>query len=259
MLNMLPSDSVRPCSSGRGRPSSSGGSREAKDSVEVVRGVPIADEDDTHPEQSSGRNFFNWREIYPELELLYNNQTMIYEEMSKISRWVPWPEDHFSLPNDFNNSKDWTVFPLVHTFPAYEESKRSWVPSTCAQCPKTVELLKRLPNLRTALFSKLGPGTKLSSHTGWADLANYVLRCHLCLTLPEEGSCGLLVDGEVQYHKLNQIIVFDDSKPHRAFNNSENDSRIVLIVDLLRPRSIPLGSATGSHTAELDDFVSLFR
>ncbi len=86
MLNMLPSDSVRPCSSGRGRPSSSGGSREAKDSVEVVRGVPIADEDDTHPEQSSGRNFFNWREIYPELELLYNNQTMIYEEMSKISR-----------------------------------------------------------------------------------------------------------------------------------------------------------------------------
>lgn len=86
MLNMLPSDSARPCSSGRGRPSSSGGSREAKDSVEVVRGIPIADEDDTHREQSSGQNFFNWREIYPELELLYNNQTMIYEEMSKISR-----------------------------------------------------------------------------------------------------------------------------------------------------------------------------
>jgi hypothetical protein len=38
---------------------------------------------------------------------------------------------------------------------------------------------------------------QLSSHTGWADLANYVLRCHLCLTVPTDGTCGLLVDGQV--------------------------------------------------------------
>jgi beta-hydroxylase len=147
-------------------------------------------------------------------------------------------------------------------------------------------MLRSIPTMRTALFSKLGPGTKLSTHTGWADLANYVLRVHLCLHLPgtapstnslktslltlpcsfafhstgiADGCCGLLVDGEVQYHKEGQIIVFDDSKPHRAFNMSELDSRIVLIMDLMRPKTVPLGTATGSHTPELDDFVSLFK
>lgn len=75
-------------------------------------------------------------------------------------QWVPWPEDHFTTPNDYN-SKDWTVFPLVYTFPAYEEKSKTWVPSTCARCPRTVNLLKQIPNLRTALFSKLGPGTKV--------------------------------------------------------------------------------------------------
>jgi aspartyl/asparaginyl beta-hydroxylase (cupin superfamily) len=100
---------------------------------------------------------------------------------------------------------------------------------------------------------------QLSSHTGWADLANYVLRCHLCLSIPVDGSCGLLVNGELQYHQQGQIIVFDDSKPHRAFNYSETSSRIVLIVDMVRPSYIPVGTATGDHTPELDSFVSMFR
>jgi hypothetical protein len=124
-----------------------------------------------------------------------------------LLQWVPWPEDHFSTPNDYGNTKDWTVFPLVHTFPAYEPSKMKWVASTCAQCPKTANLLKLLPSLRTALFSKLGPGTKLSSHTGWADLANYVLRSHLCLQIPSDGSCGLIVNGEVSFSQFDFLIM----------------------------------------------------
>ena len=36
-------------------------------------------------------------------------------------------------------------------------------------------------------------------HTGWEDLANYVLRCHICVDIPpsESGDCGLWVDDEV--------------------------------------------------------------
>lgn len=137
-------------------------------------------------------------------------------------QWVPWPEDHFTLQHDDDNTRDWTVFPLVHTFPAFDVSKKSWVASTCNACPKTTGLLKQLPRIRTALFSKLGPGTQvfvffnfyiqilfmtqllvsqLSSHTGWADLANHVLRCHLCLDIPSDGNCGLLVDGEVSCYR----------------------------------------------------------
>lgn len=57
---------------------------------------------------------------------------------------------------------DWTVFPFLHTFPAYDPSKSVWVDSTCSYCPRTAALLKSLPGIRTALFSRLGPGTAVS-------------------------------------------------------------------------------------------------
>jgi hypothetical protein len=73
---------------------------------------------------------------------------------------------------------------------------------------------------------------------------------------------------------IGEIIVFDDSKIHKAFNlqmdtppkNELDDpnpaeppmDRIVLIVDILRPSHLPLGGATGNHTQELDNLISLF-
>jgi aspartyl/asparaginyl beta-hydroxylase (cupin superfamily) len=52
--------------------------------------------------------------------------------------------------------------------------------------------------------------------------------------------------------------VFDDSKKHYAFNTTDEE-RIVLIVDLMRPSHIPIGTAVGEHTPELDAFISRFR
>lgn len=210
-------------------------------------------------EEPQADRFYFWRETFPELQILIDNIDTIRREAATLGHWVPWPEDHFALGDDVENSKDWTVFPLLHTFPAYDESKSTWIDSTCAMCPETTRILKTLPKLRTALFSKLGPGTKLSSHTGWAELANHVLRCHLCLEIPRDGTCGLLVDGQIQYHKQNQIIVFDDSKPHRAFNSSQCFYRVVLIIDMLRPEYLPKGTATGAMTNELDDFMARFK
>ena len=53
----------------------------------------------------------------------------------------------------------------------------------------------------------------------------------------------------------DQPLLFDDSKIHRAFNYSSNESRIVLIVDLERPNTLPLGCATGGHSEGLDSFI----
>lgn len=89
------------------------------------------------------------------------------------------------------------VFPFVHTFPACDESRRTWIESTCSRCPTTSALLRRVPNIRTALFSRLGGGSRISGHRGWADLANHVLRCHLPLKVPSDGPCGLWVNEEV--------------------------------------------------------------
>jgi aspartyl/asparaginyl beta-hydroxylase (cupin superfamily) len=77
--------------------------------------------------------------------------------------------------------------------------------------------------------------------------------------VPDDSSCGLWVDEEVQLHKPGEILVFDDSKRHKAFNEHPDKARVVLIVDILRPSNIPLGTARGGHTAELDDFVAKFK
>jgi beta-hydroxylase len=89
-------------------------------------------------------------------------------------------------------------------------------------------------------------------------LANFVLRCHICLKIPPNNNCGLVVNNEKKHHKQGEIIVFDDSKKHYAFNDS-GENRIVLIVDLMRPSDIPKGTAVGGHTSELDAFVDRFR
>jgi len=58
---------------------------------------------------------------------------------------------------------------------------------------------------------------------------------------------------------MGNILVFDDSKRHFAFNQSRYEDRVVLIVDLLRPSHIPLGKALGGHTNELDNFMARFK
>jgi aspartyl/asparaginyl beta-hydroxylase (cupin superfamily) len=138
-----------------------------------------------------------------------------------------------------------------------------------------MKLLQTLgPILRTALFSRLDAGSRLGAHTGWEDLANHVLRIHIPLIVPGNtsmandntsqnadnynmGLCGVWVDGCVDTHEEGRIIVFDDSKVHRAFNYS-NGERVVLIIDLARPQGLPIGTATGGHSDELDDFISGF-
>lgn len=122
-------------------------------------------------------------------------------------------------------------------------------------------LLRKIPGIRTALFSNMGPKTALTPHSGWALLSNHVLRLHLPLYVPDEDArpCGLVVDEEVRYHKVGNLIVFDDSKAHMAFNNHATESRYVLIFDIARPEGLPKGTATGDATAELTGLIDYFK
>ena len=86
-------------------------------------------------------------------------------------------------------------------------------------------------------------------------MANHVLRLHIPLVVPEGGLCGTWVDGCVETHAVGRPLLFDDSKIHRAFNYSDQ-SRVVLIVDVARnPSAMPIGTATGGHSDELDRFI----
>jgi aspartyl/asparaginyl beta-hydroxylase (cupin superfamily) len=126
--------------------------------------------------------------------------------------------------------------------------------------------IKQIPSVITAGFSKLGPGTKLSYHKGWAKLSNNVLRCHLGLKVPKN-KCKILVTKEndypnltnikAMYQKENKWIIFDDSLYHSASNDSDTD-RIVMILDIIRPPHINLGTSNITFSEELDNFMNVF-
>eukprot|EP01138_Halocafeteria_seosinensis_P012471 gb/GECG01012743.1/.p1 GENE.gb/GECG01012743.1/~~gb/GECG01012743.1/.p1 ORF type:complete len:273 (+),score=30.71 gb/GECG01012743.1/:1-819(+) len=201
--------------------------------------------------------FYEWRTTFPFLRELLKHKHVILDELKYIEKtsWPDWPEHN--LYDD--DGDEWKVFPLVHTFPAYDPSQTRWINQFCDKVPNTVRLLKALPGIRTALFSRLGPNTELSPHRGWGDLSNYVLRCHLPLRLPSVGHCGVLVEDDEQQHHNHEVIVFDDSQTHSAFNDDEKESRVVLIFDLLRPQGLPGGTAEGGTTEELESFMEYFK
>lgn len=94
---------------------------------------------------------------------------------------------------------------------------------------------------------------------GWGELSNYVLRCHMPLRLPSKGECGVVVGDEIRSHHKTEFVVFDDSQTHAAFNHDEDQNRIVLIFDLLRPEGLPEGQADGGTTEELENFMDYFK
>jgi hypothetical protein len=191
---------------------------------------------------------------------------ILRQEALTIAHWTAWPESqHYRARSSTDknattpdNAAPWTVLPLCHCFPAHDVSHRQWIPITCSLVPRTVALLQEHlgDTLRTALFSRLDPACVLEAHTGWQDLANFVVRLHIPLSVPAVGDlCGTWVDGCVETHAEGRPVVFDDSKTHRAFNYCDGEERIVLILDLARPSALPVGTATGGHSEELDQFI----
>jgi len=201
--------------------------------------------------------YLNHDEEFPGLlDPLLQRIDDIRREAKLIPQWTAWPEKNHYSSGEESTGASWTVFPLCYTFPANDVTQRKLIDKTCAFVPDTIALLRGigLP-LRTALFSRLDPNTKLGTHTGWSDLANHVIRVHIPLVVPRGDVCGTWVDGCIETQDVGRIVCFDDSKVHRAYNYSETEERVVLIIDLERPSNLPQGTARGGHTNELDAFI----
>ena len=68
---------------------------------------------------------------------------------------------------------------------------------------------------------------------------NRKLRLQVPLVVPENGECVLRVDNQRITLKEGVPFVFDDSFEHEAWNHSEKECRIVLIVDFWHPDLAP--------------------
>jgi beta-hydroxylase len=61
-----------------------------------------------------------------------------------------------------------------------------------------------------------------------------LVRCHLGLVVPREGTCEMDVDGRRVRWREGEAFVFDDSRPHEVWNDTDEE-RVVLLLDVRRP------------------------
>ena len=110
------------------------------------------------------------------------------------------------------------------------------IPERVALAPVTFETLDQhaplcriAPRAPSIMFSLLRAHSRIPAHTG---MINTRLVCHLPLIVPED--CGFRVGETKRQWQVGELMVFDDSVEHEAWNDSDED-RLVLIFDIWRP------------------------
>jgi beta-hydroxylase len=124
-----------------------------------------------------------------------------------------------------------------------------------AQCPQTWAAVQKIPDLKTAMFSIMEPGTHLPAHTG---PYNGVLRLHLGLIMPEpRDKRAIRVMDQTYYWTEGEVVIFDDCFEHEAWNHTDA-VRVVLFVDFVRPLRFP-GNLINTLLLKLAIFTPFIR
>jgi beta-hydroxylase len=161
---------------------------------------------------------FHRTEDYPFAATLEAHWQTIRAELERVQgqHFVAWPEKNYY-------GEGWEIFAL-YTY---------GVPlgKNCRLCPQSARLVKEIPGMVTAVFSKLAPGVHIAPHRG--EPAG-LLRYHLGLVVPP--GCALRIGDDTRSVAEGGSIVFDDTYEHEAWNTSER-TRVVLLVDFKSPRA----------------------
>lgn len=80
-------------------------------------------------------------------------------------------------------------------------------------------------------YSRMAPGTVITPHVGYTD---DVLRLHIGLDCPV-GNCAIQVGEEVRTWCNGEVLLFDDTIEHSAWNLTDRD-RVILLVDLVKEK-----------------------
>jgi beta-hydroxylase len=167
---------------------------------------------------------------FPELQEVTGQWQMIREEALKL-----FDEGHIRAASGYNDigfntffKRGWKRF--------YLKWYGDFLPSASALCPKTAELLARIPSINAAMFTLLPPGSRLGAHR---DPFAGSLRYHLGLVTPNSPDCYIVVDGQKYYWKDGEAVMFDETYIHQAENRTDV-TRVILFCDIERPMSNPV-------------------
>jgi beta-hydroxylase len=148
---------------------------------------------------------------FPFLLPLKDNWEKIRLEYNAIqSNTLLWPED-------IHNGK-WEVIGL--RFQGQDLPMLNQTPTLMEICSN--------PVFYTFGFSIMRAGAEIYPHTG---LTNKLLRAHL--TLYSNEMCALMADGEEYNWTEGDLMVFDDTFMHSAWNRGSTD-RIILLLDFFK-------------------------
>ncbi|TWI55566.1 beta-hydroxylase [Pseudomonas duriflava] len=165
------------------------------------------------------------RERFPELDVLKDNWEAIREEAMRL-----FDEGYIRAAEKNNDAgfgsffkKGWKRFYLTW----YGER----LPSAQALCPKTVELVSSIPNVKGAMFALLPGGSHLNPHR---DPFAGSLRYHLGLSTPNSDNCRIYVDGQPYSWRDGEDVMFDETFVHWVKNETDQ-TRVILFCDIERP------------------------
>jgi ornithine lipid ester-linked acyl 2-hydroxylase len=140
---------------------------------------------------------------------------------------MPPVQDIVSGAVSITTDADWRLFVL--TFHGVKS------PPNIALCPQTWRIVRKIPGLRTAMFSIFEPGKRLPPHRG---PYNGILRLHLGLIVPEPEGAAIRIGSEVRHWREGEVLIFDDAHEHETWNDTAFP-RVVLFVDFLKPLQFP--------------------
>jgi len=148
-----------------------------------------------------------------------------YARTKNVEGWLHW----WSVNNPHQPNNDWTIFGLLNG--------GQYMTENCKKCPETTKLLAQIPGLRVAGFSRMQPSSGIATHKGFTGRRYGALAYHLGLLIPPSGA--RLVCGPETHHwsKAGEVIVFDDTFPHSAWNDSDQE-RVILYIDFKIPEAV---------------------
>lgn len=103
------------------------------------------------------------------------------------------------------------------------------------RCPVTRAVVAQIPELNSAFFSILAPGTHIPAHRG---VTKGLLTCHLGLIVPRDGDARMRVKNRIMRWAEGETLMFDDTYDHQVWNDTSG-TRVVLLIQVRRPLRQP--------------------
>lgn len=186
-------------------------------------------------------------ETYPILKFIHeNNLDTIQKDLESIensTKWINWPDKEYIKGTC-------SVYPLF-MFSTSSKSRKN-------ECSETYKLMQNVPDMKSCAFIKIDKKSKIMKQNQWKELSNETLRGLFILKAVASATidqCGIWVNGESKKLISKNLIIFDSSKEHSIYNDTDYPI-YALLVDIKRPEKIPNGVSQREYSDELYDFVS---